>query len=68
MASVCSNPNPVNATADELRDSYTAVQDDIRRLELAVREDAVQTEISTLQQNFTLTKRRYRAVTLTSSG
>ena len=43
MASVCSDPNPVNATADELRDSYTAVQDDIRRLEIAVREDAVQT-------------------------
>ena len=43
MASVCPDPNPVNATADELRDSYTTVQDDIRRLEIAVREDSVQT-------------------------
>ena len=37
-----SNSALVNTQAEALRTSYTSVQDDIRRLEHAVREDAVQ--------------------------
>ena len=43
MYPACSNTALVNTQAEALRASYTSVQDDIRRFEHAVREDAVQT-------------------------
>ena len=43
MYPACSNTALVNTQAEALRASYTSVQDDIRRFEHAVREEAVQT-------------------------
>ena len=41
MYPACSNTTLVNTQAEALRASYTSVQDDIRRFEHAVREEAV---------------------------